>query len=493
MIHIVDVPPGVSLDESEAHATLARPVQDLRAEARQLVPSLAGRRVWMVSSTERGGGVAEMMPRLITVLRELGVAVEWAVIGSDEPRFFTLTKRLHNLIHGVGDPQIDSGDRELYEAVSRTNAASLVPHLAPDDVLVVHDPQPMGMGAMLARERGATAIWRCHIGLDGQNAATRAAWSFLAPYTDAYRHAVFTAPEYVTGFPAHRAAIIHPAIDPLSDKNRALSTVRQAGVLVNAGLVPGDPPVLTPPYGDRVQRLAPDGSWRLASEDDLGILYRPLVTQVSRWDRLKGFAPLLAAFELLKRRHREHAGVDALHRRRLDLVRLVLAGPDPASIPDDPEAHGVLAELTALYLALPDELQQDVALLSLPMASAQENALIVNALQRASTVVVQNSLREGFGLTVAEAMWKRAAVLGSAACGIRQQIRAGIDGCLVREPENTEAVAEALDEMLADAPRRTVWGRNAERRVVDNFLVFSQAAHWLRLLERLVEERPDRP
>jgi trehalose synthase len=493
MIHVVDVPPGVSLDESEMHATLARPVQDLRAEARQLVPALGGRRVWMVSSTARGGGVAEMLPRLITVLRELGVAVEWAVIGSDEPRFFTLTKHLHNLIHGVGEPHFDAGDRNLYDAVSRTNAASLVPHLAPGDMVVVHDPQPMGVGAILAREQNVPAIWRCHIGLDDENAATRAAWGFLAPYTDAYDHAVFTAPEYVTGFPAHRAAIIHPAIDPLSDKNRVLSTVRQAGVLVNAGLVPGDPPVLTPPYADRVERLAADGSWRLAAEDDLGILFRPLVTQISRWDRLKGFAPLLAAFALLKAGRGERGDVDPLHRRRLDLVRLVLAGPDPASIPDDPEAHGVLAEMTALYLELPAEVQRDVALLSLPMSSARENALIVNALQRTSSVVVQNSLREGFGLTVAEAMWKRAAVLGSAACGIRQQIRAGIDGCLVREPGDAEAVAATLDEMLADPARRTLWGRNAERRVVDNFLVFNQAACWLRLFERVVEERSARP
>ncbi|HEX6201846.1 MAG TPA: glycosyl transferase family 1, partial [Thermoanaerobaculia bacterium] len=206
MIQIVDVPPTVSLDESEAHATLARPVQDLRAEARQLVPALAGRRVWMVSSTARGGGVAEMMPRLVTVLRELGVPTEWAVIGSDEPRFFPLTKRLHNMIHGIAETPPDAADREVYEAVSRANAAELGPRLAPGDVLVVHDPQPMGVGALLVREQGVPAIWRCHIGLDDENAATRAAWAFLAPYTGAYAHAVFSAPEYVTGFPAHRAA-----------------------------------------------------------------------------------------------------------------------------------------------------------------------------------------------------------------------------------------------------------------------------------------------
>jgi len=502
MIQIVDVEPGLPLDEYEAQAALARPVQELRAEAGGLVRELAGRRVWMVNSTPQGGGVAEMMPKVVSVLRELGVPCEWAVLGTSEPRFFDLTKRLHNLIHGVGTPRFDAADREVYEAVNRVNADDLAGRLGPGDLLVVHDPQPMAMGAMLAREHDLPAVWRCHIGLDGENAATRAAWRFLTPYAPAYDHAVFSATEYVNLFPAHRAAIVRPALDPLSDKNRYLSAVRLTGVLSNAGLLPGHPPVLTPEFARRVERLDPSGDFVPAeSSEPIGLLFRPVVTQISRWDRLKGFLPLLHAFARLKREPERYvAGPPVgsarddggLHRRRLELVRLVLAGPDPASIQDDPEGQEVLAELRAAWLALPDEVRSDVALLSLPMESRRENALIVNALQRASTVVVQNSIEEGFGLTVAEAMWKRAAVLGSSACGIRQQIRDRVDGRLVADPEDDAEVAAALDEVLASPAGRAVWGRNAERRVLDEFLIFTQVAEWLRLLVRVVGEHAER-
>jgi trehalose synthase len=344
---------------------------------------------------------------------------------------------------------------------------------------------------MLAAELALPAVWRCHIGLDSENAATRAAWEFLAPYAPAYDHAVFSAPEYIRCFPPHRTAIIHPAIDPLSDKNRYLSSIRLTGVLANAGLVRGDQPVLTPPFADEVRRLTPAGTWQPAREAEaIGLLFRPVVTQISRWDRLKGWLPLLRAFARVK--GGAEGARDPLHRRRLAIVRLVLAGPDPASIPDDPEAQEVLAELRSAYLALPAALQSDVALLSLPMTSIRDNALIVNALQRASTVVAQNSVEEGFGLTVAEAMWKRSAVLGSSACGIRQQIRDGVDGRLTAEANDVDGVAATLDELLADARQRVLLGRNAERRVVDNFLVFTQTANWLRLLVRVVEGRAAR-
>jgi len=500
MIQIVDVEPGLPLDEYEAQAALARPVQELRAEAANLVRGLDGRRVWMVNSTPQGGGVAEMLPKVVSVLRELGVPCEWAVLGTSEARFFDLTKRLHNLIHGVGGPHFDAADREVYEAVNRENADDLGARLAPGDLLVVHDPQPMAMGAMLAREHDLPAVWRCHIGLDGENAATRAAWRFLSPYAPAYDHAVFSAIEYVKLFPAHRAAIVRPALDPLSDKNRYLSAVRLTGVLSNAGLVPDHEPVLTPDFARGVERLDPSGEFvPAAGSPPIGLLFRPVVTQISRWDRLKGFLPLLHAFARLKREPERFAEAAAArsasregHRRRLEIVRLLLAGPDPASIQDDPEGQEVLAELRAAYLALPAAVQRDVALLSLPMESRRENALIVNALQRASTVVVQNSIEEGFGLTVSEAMWKRAAVLGSSACGIRQQMRDRVDGRLVADPEDDVEVAATLDEVLSSPAERAIWGRNAERRVLDEFLIFTQVAEWLRLLVRVVEEHAAR-
>ena len=160
MIQIVDVEHAWSLEDYSQISHLADQVRELRTEASLLVSQLKPRTVWMVNSTARGGGVAEMLPRVVTMLRELGVRTRWAVIGSDRPEFFHLTKRLHNLIHGVGEPHLSHEDRELYKAISRENADELKPHLSPDDILVVHDPQPLGMGAILKREVGLRTIWR---------------------------------------------------------------------------------------------------------------------------------------------------------------------------------------------------------------------------------------------------------------------------------------------------------------------------------------------
>lgn len=213
-----------------------------------------------------------------------------------------------------------------------------------------------------------------------------------------------------------------------------------------------------------------------------------MVLQVSRWDRLKGWAPLLEGFARLKARQGSRAASsDPRHARRMEIVRLVLAGPDPASIQDDPEAREVLAELTAAYRALAPAIQPDVALLTLPMDSAKQNALMVNVLQRCAVVVVQNSLREGFGLTATEAMWKRTAVLASRACGLRLQIRDGLEGRLTPDAEDPDAIAQRLDAMLADAAGRERWGAAAQRRVYDEFLVFSQVRRWIELLSALAE------
>jgi trehalose synthase len=224
----------------------------------------------------------------------------------------------------------------------------------------------------------------------------------------------------------------------------------------------------------------------------MGLLTRPVVTQVSRWDRLKGYAPLLEAFVSLKRSAHEggYAG-SVLQQRHLDLVQLVLAGPDPTAIQDDPEAREVLDELRSAYRALSPALQETVAIILLPMHSLEENALMVNALQRASTIVAQNSLREGFGLTIAEAMWKRVPILtNSRACGPRQQVRDGLDGRLVDDPEDRGELERALADMLADPARLERWGHSAQRRVHEHFLVFDQLRGWGRLFGTLVS-RPE--
>jgi trehalose synthase len=484
MIESVEIKDSTSLDEYASVIHLSGTVQALRDEAASLLQPLRGRKLWMVNSTANGGGVAEMLPQLVTTLRELGLPTEWVVMGSDRPEFFVLTKRLHNMIHGEGNSGFGESDRQLYQAVSRENARELKGRIGPNDILVIHDPQPLGMGAILKQELGIPAIFRCHIGLDQDLPATREAWDFLRPAAEAYDYSIFSAPEYIPDFLAGRAGIIHPAIDPLSYKNRDLTCEKLVGILCNSRLAQSAHPVVPHPFPEGAQRLGRDGRFGPADRDGgIGLLYRPIISQISRWDRLRGFKPLMDAFVKLKGFHAVHGDeFGDRHRHRLGAVRLMMAGPDPAAVADDPEGMEVLQELIDAYCALPSSLQDDIALVSLPMGSRKNNALMVNAIQLCSTIIVQNSLREGFGLTVTEGMWKRSGMLGSRACGIRQQIRDGIEGRLVDDPEDSDAIAELMNEMLEDVPARDRLGQNAQRRVHEDFLVFSQVRRWLEVL-----------
>ena len=494
MIEQIEIPKLPGLDDYANVAQLTYTVQELRSEASILAPRLKGRRVWMINSTAQGGGVAEMLPRLVSILSEVGVETHWLVMNTDRSEFFVLTKRLHNLIHGSGDPTLTESDRALFDSVSREVAAALAPLISPEDVLIVHDPQPAGAGALLKKQLGVQCIWRCHIGLDSDLPQTHAAWDFLKPYISNYDHTVFTAPEYIPDYLAGNVSIIHPAIDPFSHKNREVSTHKLVGILANASLVTEYHPVVSPAFEAQAMRLQPDGTFAPATTPEgFGLMYRPIVTQVSRWDKLKGWEPLLEGFIALKSKKHPDS-IDPKGRRALDLVRLVFAGPEPAAVADDPEAVEVLDQLCRRFMSLPSEIQKDIALLSLPMGSRKQNALMVNALQRCTSVVVQNSLREGFGLTVTEAMWKRVAVLGSTACGIRQQIRHGVDGYLNDAPDEPQAIAEALEHLLVDPNTRMQYARHAQRRVNDEFLVFVQAAKWLRVIDTVAEpKRYSRP
>ncbi len=485
---MIEFPPtdaGFTLDDYASFAHLTSAVDELRQEARTLVPPIRDRTVWMVNSTARGGGVAEMLPKVVALSNELGLSMRWAVIGTDRAEFFELTKRIHNLIHGVGTPKLSRADVDLYEAVNAHNAEEFLEHLRPNDLVVLHDPQPLAMAQVLKKHRDVKVVWRCHIGLDEHTPATRAAWTFLQPYAAACDYAVFSAPEYIPDYLAGSSTIIHPALDPQSHKNRELSPHKLTGVLCNAALKAERHPVLTPPFPEPARRLNSERKFVEANTDgEIGLLYRPIVTQVSRWDRLKGFAPLLEAFVRIKRRSEERRPADERHRRRLEIVRLVLAGPDPSTIQDDPEGLEVLDELCRAYAKLPRALQEHIAVLVLPMASRKQNALMVNALQRCSTVVVQNSIREGFGLTATEAMWKGLAVVGTSACGLRTQIRDGIDGLLVQDPNDPDEVATKVETLLHDPQMRDVVGRSAQRRVHGEFLIFRQIQGWLRVIAR---------
>jgi len=476
----------LSLRDYVTDARYVSLVSALEQEASYLRPLLEGRTLWMVNSTAAGGGVAEMLPRLCGLLRELGVAVEWAVIRSDRPEFFRVTKRVHNLIHddtrsGV---QLGAAEAAVLEAVNRENAASLKPRLRPQDILIVHDPQPLPLGQLLRDAVGVRTIWQCHIGLDQRTEATGAAWRFLRPYLEAYDYTIFSVPEYIPSFLAGRAAIIPPALDPLSHKNRDLLVHKLVGILCASGLQTPHEPVPAEPFATPALRVLPDGA---RPPGEVGLLFRPIVMQVSRWDRLKGWAPLLDGFLRLKQSLVRRAGLEARRRRRVELARLVLAGADPTRVADDPEGVEVFRELVARIERVEPRLREDIVLLQLPMASRKENALIVNALQRCASVLVQNSLREGFGLTVTEGMWKGLAVLGSSACGIRHQIRHGVDGLITRDPEDPDEIAEHLLELLGDDALRFSLGKHAQLRVFDELLVFRQISRYLQLVASLLQ------
>jgi trehalose synthase len=484
---LVKIPPRPSLSDYAEIAHLAPAADALRQRAGEVAPSLDGRTVWMVNSTAQGGGVAEMLPTMVTLLNELGIQTRWFVIQSEDQAFFRVTKRIHNMIHGAGDTALDdSTDRVVYEAVNRDNASTLAPLLRDGDVLVVHDPQPMPLAGLV--DADVRTVWRCHIGLDEENEATRGVWRFLEPYAPDYQYSVFSAEEYIPAYFRDRARLIYPAIDPLSGKNRDLHLHSIVGIMANSALAVGPGPVVQPPFRYVAQRLQADGNWSPAVlPADLGLLIRPTITQISRWDRLKGWLPLMRGFVQLKERlYTSYRTRPALERRRLTQARLVLAGPDPVSISDDPEGLEVIEELRSAYVDLDDEFKHDIGIIALPMQNPDENALMVNAIQRSSTVVVQNSLREGFGLTVTEAMWKRIPVLSNTrAVGPRQQITHACDGWLIDDPEDPGQIADALDYLLNEARERAALARTAQRRAHDRFMIFSQLRDWLGLLEEL--------
>jgi trehalose synthase len=488
----VDVVAERGLEDAAEYAFLADSIEALRREAEPVAAAMRGRTLWMINSTAQGGGVSEMLPGMISHFRELGLDAEWAIIESHDPGFFHVTKNLHNLLHGEGNPRLDASQRELYEAVNRENAAALLEEVKDGDVLVVHDPQPMPLAGLLSTERrDLRTVWRCHIGLDVDTPKTRAGWDFLEPYAADYEHAVFSAPEYMAPYFEGRSSIIYPSLDPLTAKNRPLHVQEVVAILERSGLLTEPGPRVLPQFGRLVTRLQGDGSFRPARQsEDLGLLTRPVVTQVSRWDRLKGFLPLMQGFARFKLGLEEQPPEDELESRRLRLTRLVLAGPELDSIADDPEGVEVVEELTRAYAELPAGVRDDVAVLALPMADPEENALIVNALQRVSTVVVQNSLREGFGLTITEAMWKGVPVLSNTrACGPRQQVRDHVDGRLISNPRSAEEIGGALRSMLRHPERTERMGRAAQRQVHDHFLTYRQMTHWLRLLGRMLQTR----
>jgi trehalose synthase len=254
-------------------------------------------------------------------------------------------------------------------------------------------------------------------------------------------------------------------------------------ILAQGGIIEPSQPKLYDDYAHQARRILPDGSFGKVNEPhSFQLIYRPVITEISRWDRLKGFQQLMEAFVHMKRENAKRSDTDSLDYKRVRMSRLVLGGPDPQFVTDDPEGKEVLEELIAYYCALPEDIQGDIALLLLPLDNPKENALIVNALQRYSVVVVQNSLQEGFGLTATEAMWKQTPVLVSGAAGLKFQVSQGETGTINEDPTDIKGLSAALEFMLSHQKELDKWGFNAQSRVVEHFTLFSQIESWLRVI-----------
>jgi trehalose synthase len=432
---------------------------------------LEGRTIWNVNSTARGGGVAEMLRSLLGYVQGAGLDARWVVVPGDAD-FFRVTKRLHNRLHGADDGEpLGDTEREVYERRCQASAESLAERVTPGDIVLLHDPQTAGMIPRMV-ETGVPVIWRAHVGLDLPNDAARTAWSFLMPYVEQATDYVFSRPAYAwEGLDEQRVVVIPPSIDAFSPKNQNMPFTAITAVLRAAGLAANAHHRARAVFErldgsvGRVESVA-----RMIEEQELG-LDVPLVAQVSRWDRLKDPLGVLAGFA-------EHVRAD-------EDPHLVLAGPDVAAVADDPEGAEVLAEVEAAWRELPRSIRRRVHLALLPMADPDENAIMVNALQRRADVVVQKSLAEGFGLTVAEAMWKGRPVVASSVGGIQDQIEDGRTGALV-EPRDLAAFGHAVSGLLADPHGAERIGAAAQARVRDHFLGPRHLGQYVDLLERVL-------
>jgi trehalose synthase len=472
----VDVRP-VDLDR---FASILPPdrVETLAAAAERARTAFGDRVVWHVNATAHGGGVAEMLQTLLAYAKGAGVENRWRVLDGD-PQFFAITKRVHNLLHGVpgdGGP-LGPEEREHYEGVLQDNLADLTRSVSPRDIVVLHDPQTAGMAESL-RALGARVVWRCHVGRDRPNDATETAWAFLRPYVEHAQAMVFSRREYAPEWvDADGLAIIPPSIDPLSLKNMALEPAQVSSILSRVGALAdggGEAPI------DFVRRDGTPGTVRPHRESD-GVVVTgnppppdvPLVAQVSRWDRLKDMAGVMKGFA--------RALDDDLNG-----AHLMLAGPEVSGVADDPEGAEVLAECQEEWRQLPPEIRSRVHLACIPMDDGDENALIVNALQRHASVVVQKSLMEGFGLTVTEAMWKDCAVVASKLGGIQDQIADGQDGLLVEDPSDIGEFADVLRRPLADLELAERLGAAAHARVLEDYVGDRHLARYVDLFADLV-------
>lgn len=383
------------------------------AELRALAERLKGSSVQMVNSTSVGGGVAEMLNRVVPLMCELELAVKWDVItGGDD--FFAITKAFHNALHGEAY-DLPEQSFATFLAYTEQNRGRLK---FESDFTVIHDPQPAALVEPKPNRKGHW-VWRCHIDLSHPN---QRVWDFLAPYVSLYDAAIFSSPAFARKLPIPQY-LFYPSIDPLSEKNRELDPEYVAEVL---------------------NRFQIDSR-------------RPILTQISRFDRLKDPIGVVRAYQIVK--------------RYFD-CQLVLAGGGAA---DDPEGREVLAEVREMAGKDPD-----IHILDLPPWSALE----INALQRASTVIIQKSLREGFGLTVTEGLWKKKPVVASAVGGIPTQIIHKHTGLLTYSVEGT---AYQIRFLLSNPAIAQKLGEQGREHVRENFIIVTNVRRYLTMFLHFIK------
>jgi trehalose synthase len=386
---------------------------------RQLALGLAGKRIVHVNSTRTGGGVAEILGWMIPMMRELGIDAGWEVVGGP-PEFYRVTKAFHNGLQGL-PVSLKTRDFDLHVQVNRENAERL--NLEADYVLV-HDPQPMYLPKFTPAGRVGQWIWRCHV---DASRPSRDVWKHLEAAIPHYTATVFSMAAFTRPLPCPMF-IVPPSIDPLSDKNCALSEQ------------------------ERLEALA-----RLEIDPE-----RPLIVQVSRFDRFKDPSGVIAAYRLLKPYYPQ--------------LQLALAG---GTADDDPEGSEVLREVAEQVGE-----DRDIKVLMLPPDSHRT----INALQRSAIVVLQKSLREGFGLTVTEALWKSRPVVGGACGGITIQVHDYQTGFLVHSPAGA---AYRIRYLLRYADERQRMGRIGHDFVREHFLLTRHLRDYLTMLLSLDQRAPN--
>jgi trehalose synthase len=382
---------------------------------RQLASPLVGKKVLHINSTKEGGGVAEILNRIIPLKQELGIVAEWDVI-KGEKDFYTCTKKMHNSLQGNRD-EINDHLYSVYKETNRKNFDILKDKLEQADVVFIHDPQPAALLSFCNSRKGKW-VWRCHIDVSHPY---RPVWKYLREYIKDYDASIWSLAAFVQQL-THPLYLIPPSIDPLSDKNVELPEKEIAYYLDSWGLKKGI----------------------------------PIITQVSRFDRFKDPVGVIQAYRLVK---------------KYVPVQLVLAGGGAS---DDPEGQQVLEEVRTYAGDDPD-----VHILELPPDAHRA----INALQRGSDIILQKSLKEGFGLTVTEGLWKSKPVIGGDTGGIRLQVINHFSGFRVSTPEGA---AMRIRYLLKHPKVMESIGKNARQHVLDNFLITRHLREYLTLTVALM-------